>query len=588
MANYLDHMAAVQTLIENKADRHIRHPETNKNILELASDSGQVNTVKYLLTLPEFKNVSTFTDELRKILRVSSGLGDLSTVGYIFTLPESKELTNVGPELAASNNALLLKAVDTDNLSMVNFILDRNDPEVINTITANENAIIRSAIRRQNSLIEARLRKVPALKHFSQDTAFARNRTLAEIAGHKENAMAAPTRGEQILLDILRHHYLPEVLQQSPIKNPLWEAILGLVSSLFERMTHEAKVDSVLASLSDYLAQKYNDLPALDTNNQPLPLKYNSESHSHSVKSYYQHPVHTAWRYLQFIKEPYAMSITDKETLACLWIAIQKEKCDDNSFIQELSLLCRAHNWDSFRMDPVTKKSEYYDDLKRDNPTCQGGVQKRLLTPLQLLPSMKDIPLLSGDTFKDRFMQHLIAQNPSQPNTIYGKLKGLKTAPLLAIKKALQAKYSLDEGEALTKVQQKALKHLQIEEAMLNGFLEDSAKYYAKAWEAEIQGKYTLDISDYRGNVKYKEGFPAYARDLASDITAHFGDSIMTILDSIIAEKSKKNASGSRQYLPSGGHDSVKSTSNNSANDAMVAPSASSVKKGSQQKRKQK
>lgn len=47
-------------------------------------------------------------------------------------------------------------------------------------------------------------------------------------------------------------------------------------------------------------------------------------------------------------------------------------------FINELALIGRSHNWDKTRINAVTGKSEEYDDLEGDRPSCFSGVKRRL------------------------------------------------------------------------------------------------------------------------------------------------------------------------------------------------------------------
>ena len=123
-----------------------------------------------------------------------------------------------------------------------------------------------------------------------------------------------------------------------------------------------------------------------------------------ALEAYYQHSDHTALRYLSrpnrwmaadanFVRRENGQSWSTFEQyiplIALLYVAVSDPDmaaCDGHTkdsrvehFIRSLALIGRAHNWDKSRFNERTKKTEHYEDLEGDKPSCFGGVLRRLL-----------------------------------------------------------------------------------------------------------------------------------------------------------------------------------------------------------------
>jgi len=133
----------------------------NQTPLFIAAVTGRTDTVKTLLKCGA--NLSSIVGNDPPFLERVSSFG-LDTVVYLLSLPDFQPITRFGAQLAAGNNALLLRAVIMNRLDVVNQLLACD--EVVDNITTNDNAIIRSAISNRRAPIEARLRQVPVLRNY--------------------------------------------------------------------------------------------------------------------------------------------------------------------------------------------------------------------------------------------------------------------------------------------------------------------------------------------------------------------------------------------------------------------------------------
>ena len=231
--------------------------------------------------------------------------------------------------------------------------------------------------------------QLPEVRRISEQNNFYRKETggqlsLRRLAQDKESSIIALSRDETRRLKVALDHYSPIIKDAGG---------------------HQV----VLGQLRTELAKRYGDNPATivaDEQSIPLPLIWedflaltlNEQARHSALKSYYQHKAHTALRLLinpnnwaldTSYVDGLRADITNYELLiAMLWLAVSDETIvptDEHSiesriihFIEELAFICRAHNWDGSTTIDIPEKSEEYDDLKGDNPSCYSGMKRRL------------------------------------------------------------------------------------------------------------------------------------------------------------------------------------------------------------------
>lgn len=208
-------------------------------------------------------------------------------------------------------------------------------------------------------------------------------------------------------------------------------------------------IEAVLTTLRKALADAYHEAPAI-FEGAPLPLNWQDWEKSSlfnnnkAVKAYYQHPIHTAWRYLQrpnpwYSKEtPHAQELSSppdpnnrtglynqyQELVALLWLGAQDTSVNlidpeglkidpqiqiEDHFWMALHELNRAHNLKKRPIldkngeplrDPKTQKVLYKEiyDNKPDAASCRPGTKRRLFHSLPYHPLLKRV--ISADSIK--------------------------------------------------------------------------------------------------------------------------------------------------------------------------------------------
>lgn len=300
----------------------------------------------------------------------------------------------------------------------------------------------------------ARLLKLPALNKIAD----AHHNTLLRLALLYKNEHAA-----RLLMLIpavndraRKHHYYPKEAQgmlDLYFLSQDNESSMRMLSSeeenqlqkMLDKYLPQIKGHSTeyLTKLRHFLRQRYRDAPAFihlngQHTNLPLTMKkllslqLNPADHAAALNAYYQHKVHSAWRYL-LIPNPWIsptasfVYINKKrtkrwaafESAIDLFVIFWLAACDDNrkdDFIHLLAGMARAHNWKSVPLltakgeqitdalgNPRTKEC---DNLQADEPTCPSGIKKRLLNSLPLVTEeliQLEINEFVVDHFKKRF-----------------------------------------------------------------------------------------------------------------------------------------------------------------------------------------
>lgn len=320
------------------------------------------------------------------------------------------------------------------------------------SLTELDNELLRLAVRIGNIDAIVRLTRIPAVRALAQRNNFyqeeAQGRVdLRAIAQNRESSMVALSVDEEKLLAAATKRYAEKIEEA------------GGALKVFDDMVQ-------------HFQEEYNKAPAfimVDNQKVSLPLTYAEfaemdlpdKSVGPACTAYYQHPLHTAIRYLSrpnYWMHPEAEYVnvepddTDlrfstfeeyRNLIAVLWYAASDPNIGVGTefpadkrivlFIAELALLGRAHNWDQKRYNPKTKKYEEYDDLDDDRPSCYSGVKRRLF---QSVIGHPDLTIFTADDLKVEIYTFIFAY--------YKELLKNNEKDLTLLRAAMQA---LDDDE---------------------------------------------------------------------------------------------------------------------------------------------
>lgn len=255
-----------------------------------------------------------------------------------------------------------------------------------------DNQLLRLAVSIGNHVASSMLLDIEAVRtlavqhdYYSQEAQGILN--LSQLAQDRESSMTALSVGEEKRLASAITRYQPKI--------------------------KELGATVIMRSLRERLIERYSNNPATitDATNQVITLPYEYEGfkalnlqgtdYENALKAYYQHPDHTALRYLS---KPNAWMHPDaayvlgtqghayanfedyQPLIALYYLAVLDDEIGNTQgdtrdqrlehFINELSLIGRAHNWDKTRI--CNGQEEEYDDLDADRPSCYSGVKRRL------------------------------------------------------------------------------------------------------------------------------------------------------------------------------------------------------------------
>ena len=262
-----------------------------------------------------------------------------------------------------------------------------------NPSPARPNELLHLAREFHNRAATQYLLTIPAVNALDQ----AQQHRLGTQFAYRESSMAALTSDELKRLRQAKKKYAPKIAKLGGAA-----AVINLIKS--ELMRRYAKNPATVAQ---------EDQVSIE-----LPLAFQQfveEPLSASVReqafiSYYQHPLHSAYRYLSkpnLWLHPAAKHIhqdatgawstyeTHQALIALMYLAVSDTDIPEidgintevrlGFFFQELALIGRAHNWDKTRINSATHQEEYYDNLGGDEPSCVGGVKRRLFQASFLL-----------------------------------------------------------------------------------------------------------------------------------------------------------------------------------------------------------
>jgi len=324
----------------------------------------------------------------------------------------------------------LIRQQTPESLEKLNLLLSIPSLKALvhQEVTPNQsNELLRLAMSLNNQEAALILLNIPVVRDLAQANNFYLHEQhngmdLRALAQDRESSMTALTQGEQLALGCAEKKYQPAI--------------------------QASGVPVIMNALKDLLAQRYNAHPAAvqtgDGRVIELPLEFNeyqrlantlsADTRERALESYYQHPDHTALRYLS---KPNRWMSTDahfvnrnaegawstfeeyQPLISLLYLAAKDEtepaingytiETRIENFIKELAYIGRAHNWDASRINPTTGRSEEYDDLQGDKPSCYSGVKRRLFQSVQGHPLLtlltKDIIL---QEIRDVVQEHFI------------------------------------------------------------------------------------------------------------------------------------------------------------------------------------
>ena len=298
-------------------------------------------------------------------------------------------------------------------------------------VTPNQpNELLRLAMSLGNQEAASILLNIPAVQALAATANFYQDEQqngldLRALASDRESSMRALTQGEQQRLEGANQKYHPEINR------------LG--------------APRIISELKDLLIERYRANPAKvkteDGKLIALPLEFDklaslpADTKAQALKSYYQHPDHSAYRYLSkpnpWMSKNAAYVHRDGEDawstfeeyqplISLMYLAAKDEDIPAinghtietriEHFIQELALIGRAHNWDTSRSNRVTGASEEFDDLEGDKPSCYSGVKRRLFQavqghPLLALLTTDIIRQDVRDIVRDHFSKSITDEN---------------------------------------------------------------------------------------------------------------------------------------------------------------------------------
>lgn len=260
------------------------------------------------------------------------------------------------------------------------------------------NELIRLALRVGNESAALALLSIPRVRELAERYNYYREELqegldLSVLAQDRESSMHALSLGEQKRLKSANEHYLPALQNKG--------------------------VPQIMEDLRQTLIAYYEKKPAVllkdDGSNLNLPVAWDdfqqliltAGEQERAMRAYYQNTNHSALRYLSkpnywmhkeasyvYGDEPnhphrWSSYIEYEPLIALFWLAAQDKEFPPvdahtlegriEHFINELSLIGRAHNWDKTRpRKDKPHEMEEYDDLQGDRPSCYSGTKRRL------------------------------------------------------------------------------------------------------------------------------------------------------------------------------------------------------------------
>lgn len=286
-----------------------------------------------------------------------------------------------------------------------------------------DNELLRFALRLGNQTAAGMLMHIPQVRRMAALNRHYRHETLGDIdlaaqARNTESSMVALNPPERQALATVEQHYQQTINTRGGTDAVFAELVSALKSRYIEHPASFKRRCPDGAIRKRRLPLTWADFQALITEKHLSPKELQL-----ALEAYYQHPVHTAFRYLSkpnhwmaanagyvnryvdddgFSTDFHYSTFEDyRPLISLLYTAAFDEQTPAiegytlagrrELFIQELALIGRAHNWDGYRINTNTNKTEQYDDLQGDKPSCYSGVTRRLFQSVLGHPLLKQL-----------------------------------------------------------------------------------------------------------------------------------------------------------------------------------------------------
>jgi hypothetical protein len=493
--------------LEEKAGDQLQDMLAANNFyaLQLAGDRGQTQTVNHLLHHTSvFAFSESHVEEWHYYTTpfIQEQLGQLRIQKERFDLENPREVFTPSPEEARFYFYVLRNLIRRASFDPVrnDFVFLMNMPSVRDLLhtqgtTGQDNELLRLALSTNNRDAAVMLLDIPAVRALAEANDFYRQEQqggidLRQLAQDRESSMRALTQGEQARLAELE----------------------GCYSLLLDATT----VEEVMADLRETLAARYEANPATISIQDPitndvtvfeLPLSWekfeqlqlNAEDKARALKAYYEHPDHTALRYLSkpnhwmhpeasYVEineartERWAVFAGHEHFMALLYLAANDETELNGYnraqrlelFIKDIALIGRAHNWDRTRDREDAQRRrllvEEFDDGQGDRPSCFSGVKRRLfhslVTFLQRAQlTQEHIEQELNSFMRQHFKNRITKDNRMLVQSAWGKLIA---------------------AEELSTEEHHALKQLNVTQEEQNSFISELTQKYGQDFTSDL------------------------------------------------------------------------------------------------------
>lgn len=246
---------------------------------------------------------------------------------------------------------------------------------------------------------------------------------------------------------------------------------------------------AIYEEIRQYFIQQYNNNPARNLG-VALPLAYRGNLFTNHAP-YYQHTIHTAYRYLFLRPNPWlspmagfttpvgnghAATTSDEDLtkIAYMWLAAtdpnqrlpegQTREGLLNEFATAIAELGRAYN------HPFGA-----DDLEGDKPTCPAGANQRITQfYMVFLNDQPDTRPLTPDIISQKFKQEMINESPLA-GSLYNKMRAMNPADLNHLESGLNKEIMLED---LTPQETAAVNRMNFTAAEINQYIETCKTYF--------------------------------------------------------------------------------------------------------------
>ncbi|MCC5791083.1 MAG: hypothetical protein JJT82_00535 [Legionellaceae bacterium] len=296
-----------------------------------------------------------------------------------------------------------------------------------------ENELLRLALRVENQSAAGLLMQIPEVAQAAEQNGYYQEEDLRALVRDRESSMMALNKTERDTVARVKAFYQQKMIEAGGKK----KVFQGLKKDLKQRYKQNPACIRVIRSEEE--SQELS-LPLRWSALQGLRHTLAEAEYELALKTYYQHDVHSAYRYLSkpnYWMHPEASYVyvrTDAQgeptserystfedyipLISLFYLAVTDRDMpalDGHTlegridlFIKQLALIGRAHNWDNSRTATKAGKhiNEEYDDLEADKPSCHSGVKRRLF---QAVLGHKLFQRLTGEIVKQAVNEQVTA-----------------------------------------------------------------------------------------------------------------------------------------------------------------------------------